>query len=263
MRHSSFNALLGITLVASLVSPGLASAATVGAGLNVGGSVSGTVRTTVNFCTALSAFSTTVNERLTAATNRLDARQQWIETTASDRKSEHAQALSDLRARQDQDRLAVYAKLSAKATTAPQKTAELQFQASMDAAMTVRRAAVDAAVDAYWTGVMNVLTARKAATVKAEQDLAAALKTSLASATSACASGMAPATVRLDFATSVKADLSAFATERMNIEKAGPQIKALVQTRNAAVLKATSDFKLSAEKADADLKAAWSASASS
>lgn len=257
-----------ISIIAgSLLLPAVSFAA-LGLGLNgsvrAGASASGTqVSAGVNFCTNLASFTSQVNARLATAQTNLDNRQQNIQTEFQTRENNRAQDLANLRGEQDQDRAAIYAKLSAKATTTAETQAVADFKATIEAAVTVRRSAVDSAIAAYWTGVHNIIQTRQTAVTTARQNYVAAIQAALSNAASQCSAGTAAATVRTSFAAAVKAANQKFATDRQAVDKAGPQIKVLAQTRNLAVQTAISNFKTAAEGARVKLKAAFSASASS
>jgi len=212
---------------------------------------------TPNFCTNLPTLSSQINAKITSGETNLAARQQEALQAAQDRMTKRAQALAVTRTQGDQERVAIYAQLSAKATTTAQSQAVAQFQAAIEAGVTARRAAVDAAIRAYWSGVSAALSARQAAIKTAEQNFTVSLQAALTTATTECSSGVAAATARAHFAASLKSAQVKFISDRKAVDKTGPQIKALVQTRNAAVEAAMSAFKATAVKARADLKVAF------
>lgn len=221
-----------------------------------------TAASTPNFCTNLGSFSAQVNSRLALAGGNLDEKQKQRQENVDAREKNRQQDLTKLRTEGDADRQAIYKQLTDKAATEAQKQAIIAFQNTMEAAVTARRQAVDAAITAYWTGVKQLLDGRQAQVSSARQALATALSAALTAAQSACDGGTAPATVRSQFAAAVKAANAKFAADKQSIDKIGVQIKALVQTRNQAFKKAFDDFHATAEQARKTLKAAFAASPS-
>ncbi|MFZ2803926.1 MAG: hypothetical protein WA001_01760 [Patescibacteria group bacterium] len=257
-------AVMAVTLAATLLSPALVSAATVNADVMAGMDASGTpaVRIAADFCTNLTTWNSTVDDRLTAAQATLATRQSDLTTAVQDRKTTRGQDLTDLRTQQDADRASIYAQLAVKATTDSQKQALAQFETTIDAAMQARRASVDAALAAYWQGIDGVLATRQAAVQKTEQDFSTSLQSAFSAATSSCNAGTSGIAVRTTFGIAVRTAASTFTQDRKGIDKAGPQIKALAQTRNLAIAKAIATFKTAAQAAEAQLKVSFAASAS-
>jgi len=216
----------------------------------------------LNFCTNLPSLTATMNTRLTNAQNDLAQKQSQRLANVASRQQTRAEDLTTLRAADDAQRQAIYAKLMAEATTTVEQQAVAQFQTTIEAGVTVRKSAVDAAIAAYWASLNDVLKNRQAAVVVAEQNFDASTKSALSDAQSQCADGTAPATVRARFASAAEAAKTKFNSDRKAIDKAGPQIKALLQIRNQAVKNAIDTFHELAENARVALKASFSASAS-
>lgn len=211
----------------------------------------------LTFCTNLAVFTAKVNARIAKAQTNLTAKEQAIVTSLQERQTKSAQRLADSRAKQDQTRTAIYAKLTVKATTLAEKQAVITFQTSVEAAVTVRRNAVDTAILIYWTGVKSAIADRQTAVQTAQQNFLSSMTTALATASSQCASGTAAAIVRENFATSAKTAKTKLTSDRKAIDKAGPQIKVLAQTRNASIKTAWTNFGKALEQAGALLKAAF------
>lgn len=216
-----------------------------------------TTPTAVNFCTNLPNLTTQVNTRISANEKNLESRQQQRQTQVQERQTKREQQLGQIRTNGDQDRQAIYQQLMAKATTEEQKQAVTAFQNAIEAAVTTRRTAVDAALKTYWAALDSALAARRTAVATARQNFSASIQAALTTASTQCSSGVAPATVRKNFQASLEAAKTQFATNRKAIDKIGPQVKTIVQTRNAAVKKAMTDFKATAEQARTELKAAF------
>jgi hypothetical protein len=212
---------------------------------------------TQNFCTQLSTLSAKLTTKQGDTETKLRQRKATTTQEQTDRKNKRAQQLAEMRAKADAERASMYEQLLVKATTSAQKQAVADFKVAIEAAVTARRTAVDAAIKAYWDGVASIMNARKEAVTNAGADLKTTVKKALDTAKSECDAGTAPATVRQNFANTLKAAKTELTNDRKAIDKAGTQIKALAETRNAAIKKAIDDFKKMAEKARATFKAAF------
>ena len=243
-----------VSLVGLLFLPALALAAEVNGSMRANASSSASVGVGINFCTNLPKLKTQIETRLTAAQSKLKASQDKRLANLQERQSKRAEQLKALRAAQDAARAAIYVKLTAKATTTAQSQAVVKFKADMEAAVIVRRSAVDAAIATYWTALNNDLKNRQAAVMTAEQNFISAMNTALSTASSECGSATAGATVRAHFGTSIEAAKSKFAQDRKAIDKFGPQVKISILARNQAIQKAVTDFKAAVEKARVELK---------
>lgn len=217
------------------------------------------VDTTQNFCTNVNSYTARIAEALTKNKANLDNRQEKNKENFQERYEKRSQALTETRALGDADRGEIYARLMAKATTDVQKQAVEEFKASVEAAVATRRSAVDKALKAYWDALDTALNGRQSSVDYAKQTFANAINTAVATAQSACSAGNDPATVRTQFNASVKAAKTQFATDRKAIDKYGPQVKAIVATRNAEVKKALEAFKVTMQQVRAALKAALGA----
>lgn len=216
-----------------------------------------TLNAGVNFCTIVDKWSTEVAGKIARARNNIKDRQGKLGSRVDERKEQRDEKLSDVREKHDDNRDSRYDRLTAKAVTDAQKQAVADFRASMESAVSARRAAVDAARTAYWNGVNQLVDSRQGSLTQLVDTYAAALESALATAKSECAGGVAPATAREHFGTALRTANTAFVEGRKAIERFGPQVKALAETRNQAVKKAMTDFRTAAEAARAKLKAAF------
>lgn len=246
--------IAGVLTAASLLLPAFALAA-----LPVRQNTQGTASSTpaVNFCTTLPQLTAQINNRLAQSTTNLQNRQQEIQTKVQERQTTRTQQLTQARIKANQDRQVIYQQLMAKATTDAQKQAVITFQNTIEAAVTTRQTAVDAARQAYWSALDNALVSRKTAVDTARQNFFSAVQTALTTASSQCTAGTAPATVRQTFQAALQTAKTQFSANRKAVDKIGPQVKALVQTRNTAIKKAMDDFKKTAEQARLTLKTAF------
>jgi len=215
--------------------------------------------TTQNFCTNVTSYAARITEALTKNKANLENRQEKNKENFQERYAKRSQTLTQARVLGDADREEIYTKLMAKATTDAQKQAVQQFKATVETAVTARRSAVDVAVKAYWDALDASLNGRQSSVDSAKQTFTNAINTAVAAAQSACAGGTDPATVRTQFNATVKAAKTQFSTDRKAIDKYGPQVKAIVTTRNAEVKKAFDAFRATMEQARTALKASLGA----
>ncbi len=248
--------VVAVLMVAASLAPSFAFAA-LGARVNARTEVSAKVPAGANFCTNLNTYATRITESLTKGSGNLESRQGKNRETLQQRQVARTEKLTETRETGDADRQAIYARLMANAsTTEAHKQAVIQFQATVEAAVTTRRAAVDAAIKAYWDGMNSAMSGRQASIDAARTKFVAAINSAVSTAQASCASNADAGMVKAQFTASVSAAKTQFVTDRKGIDKYGPQVKALVQTRNVAVKKAFDAFHATMEQARITLKAA-------
>ncbi len=213
----------------------------------------------VNFCTIVNTWSTDVAGKIARARNTLTNRQNTLDERVDERRGKRDETLGEVRERHDDNRDSRYDRLEAKATTDAQKQAVATFRASMETAIAARRTAVDAARTAYWNGVNQLVSSRQAALNQLVETYTSALETALNTAKTECAGGTEPATAREHFGAALRTANAAFAEGRKTLERFGPQVRTLAETRNTAIKKAMQDFRTAAEAARTILKAAFAA----
>lgn len=214
------------------------------------------VTTGINFCTNLTTYASQLTTKLAGGETNLKTRQEKNQSTLQERQATREQKLIQTRDTGDADRQVIYAKLMVKATTDAQKQAVTQFQATVEAAVLSRRTAVNTAIKAYWDGINSAMGGRQTSVDTARQNFTNAINTAVATAQSACVAGTDPVTVRTQLNASIKNAKNQFTTDRKSVDKYGPQVKALVQTRNTAVKKAFDTFHATMEQSRVTLKAA-------
>lgn len=212
-----------------------------------------------------------INDKFcTALGNNYDKMKQKIEQIESKirtRKTERAQKWeeksADITAKLTEARKNADAKftekmnaLKEKALTDEQKTAIEAFIKTEQAAVSKRRAAVDAARKTFQSGVSQAINSNQAEAEK----IAATFRTSVANAfekaQSSCSTGTDPQTVRTTLRAELKAAKDKLSSDRKALGTSD-QVKALVETRKAAMEKARTEFRATMDKALADLKAAF------
>ncbi len=163
---------------------------------------------------------------------------------------------AEMRAKADAHRAELIAKLKEKFTSDAQKQAIIAFQQAVDAAVKAKRAAMDAAQDAFRKGLDQLLTGRQTAIDAALKAFSDAILAAEAKAKADCAkTGADPVAIRAAFRTSVEAARDQLKTALSNVEKVGPSLQALLDTRKAAFDKAKDDFHAALDKAKVALQA--------
>ncbi len=208
------------------------------------------------FC---SRFTETAGKIATGLANGREKFDQWrtgrVEHMDDGRETRDAK-LGDSRSDADTKRSEMYQKLEEKADTDAKKEAVEEFQKTVEQAVETRREAVDAALAAFRSGVDSLLANRKDKAGETADTFEAAVKAAVEKAKAECADGTSPETVRTHFQTALQAAHKALEADRSSTDKISDEIRALADTKHAAIEKAMNDFKTTVEAAAAKLKAA-------
>lgn len=209
-----------------------------------------------NFCTNIDTAVSRINDARGKAQekkteNRMDKSGKLVE-----RRGTKDGKLDDKRSEHDANRSAAYAKMYEKATTTAQKAAVDAFKTTIEASVTKRKAAVDTAIATFRTSADKLITDRTAAVDAAAATHKAAVDAAIAKAKADCAAGTDAATVRSTLQASLKAANEAFRTAAKRPEDLDDQVKALRETRDAAIKSAMTTFKSEYDAAKATLKTA-------
>ncbi len=138
--------------------------------------------------------------------------------------------------------------------TAAQKSALTTFKTTQKRAQATRKAAVDAAVNKYRTDLQALVNKRQEAIRLAGLTLKNSIAAALAKAQADCTAGVDQVTVRTNLKTSIETAQAKFRTDIKAVENIGPQVKALVDTRNAAMKAAKEAFRTTVNQAKEVLK---------
>jgi len=131
---------------------------------------------------AKEATITRMQERLTTLENRRAQTKNAIQT----RRTEHKSRLTELRNTWDENRDQIYQKLQERAQTESQTQAVANFQETIETAVTVRRTAIDQAIETYWAGVDSLYATRVESTDDITKTYQSAVQTAFANALEAC-----------------------------------------------------------------------------
>lgn len=210
-----------------------------------------------NLCSRLGNYISKMETRITDRESKILSRRRERQEKWSDRLTDWDEKREAQRDRAEARMAEFFLKLEARATTDAQKQALAVFKAAIQAAIQVRKTAVDAAILAFRTGVETQLSQRKIQTENAVLAYKNAQKAAFDKAKSSCDSMIVPGTVLETLKTDLKTARDNFQAARTAIEKAADKIKALNETKKAAFGKAHQDFKAALEKAKADFGLAF------
>ena len=165
------------------------------------------------------------------------------------------------RSKADTERSQEFVKLQARAKTSTQKTAVQTYSASVINAVTVRRAAYDAARHTFREGVLATINTRKETVTSQFSSFQGSVNSAIQTAQSSCSStpndGSA---IRTTLQTSLKAARETFQSDRKSDTTTNSQIHELAITRNAAFKAADQTFQNSITSARQSLEKAFSGS---
>lgn len=215
-----------------------------------------------NFCSKFSASSTkyvaSVNDQLAKLQSRIDTESQKVQVNRQDSDA----ALKQDKEKAVQNRQAIYAALSVKATTDAQKQAVATFQTTLEAAVAAREAAVDAAKVTYRQGLDQALLGHQTSMKDYLATFKSAIQAAIDQANSQCSAGTDPATVKKTFQNAMQAARTARKSDIQQKVEVGPQLQQLAQTRNAAIQSAMQTYQTAMKSAIETLRAAFGESAS-
>ena len=211
-----------------------------------------------NICARISDMAAQAEQKVTQIKTPQDRLTNWEEKS-----KEHDAKLAALRTQWDSNRSAQFTALEAKAMTDAQKKAVTDFEATTKTAISVRRAAIDAAMSTFRVGVKNLIGTREQGVSGDRTAFEAAIKAAYDTVQADCQKNVDPATVKTNLKNAIVAARSKFKLDKQAVPKVGADIQALIATRKQAVEKALADFKTTMETARASLKKAFPADTSS
>lgn len=253
MKSNNFAGVAAkFALIASLLAP-IAASAQVGVTVNAGASAS------LNLCTQVGVHLTAMDGMFAEAKTKLEARRLAVAADLAVRAKTHDDRLAEVRANADASLYSRVDGLEDSADTDAKKQALVQFQASVAAAVSARRTAIDAANDTFRAGLKAAIASRKAAVNAAVQTYVNSVHAALLKAKTSCASGTASMTVRQTLLASLQAAREKLQADVQAAAKAGTEVQPLIDARKEAHVKAEADFKASLDQAKVTLKASFGA----
>jgi hypothetical protein len=211
------------------------------------------------FCSALSAKTGTIITTLTTRAGK--ATQAWAQrdqaVAADEQKVD--QKVATARQTADTTRAQDLTKLEAKATTDPEKQAVQTYETAVQAAVTTRRAAYDAARQAFNDGINSTVGTRASTVTGQLSSFQDSVNSAINTAQASCANDPAngPA-VRLTLQAGLKSARLTFQGERKSDDTVSTQVKQLATIRDAAFKAADQTFQTALSAARQSLEQAFS-----
>lgn len=211
-----------------------------------------------NFCNTFSSLSNkykqNLDEQIAKLQERINNETQKIQTNRQTFDNE----LDNKRIKWGINRKDIYDKIDNKAVTDVQKQALAAFKTAVEAAVTARENAVDAARTAYRQGVERFISQRKSDVLQTFNNFKSAIESAIQQVKNNCTAGISsPAYIRQIYQQNMNAARTARTTALQGIDKLGPKIKELAQIRNAAVQQALQTYRSALKTAIANLKTAF------
>ncbi|MCL5666190.1 MAG: hypothetical protein M1383_00210 [Patescibacteria group bacterium] len=225
------------------------------------GSASTTAPKTIQntFCTRLANAGAATQNRLTEKYQQVTQARQNTKDALHNRREERDQNMEQAREQAASTTKAVMQQLLERAQTEAQKQAIVQFQQQVRTAAAARKAAVDAAMEAFRKGLDAEAANRETLLQNAASKYKTAVQTALNKAQSDCQAGQDTVTAKTALNNALRAAQAELQKTKQNLDNRGGKVRTLTQTRNQAVKKAADDFKAAMEQARIQLKAAFQA----
>lgn len=217
---------------------------------------------TSSFCTELPNKGQTTESHLSDLTGKVSqARtQQNLKIAAEDQKID--QEVSADRQKADTERSRDVTKLEARAKTDAEKQAVQTYLNAVQSAISIRRAAYDAARQTFRSGVQAAITSRHATITTQLNTFQTTVSGAISTAEANCSSSPNSGTmIRQALQANLKSARQTFQGERKSDDTIGAQVKQLAAIRKAAFKAADQAFQTSLATARQALKQAFGKSA--
>jgi hypothetical protein len=209
-------------------------------------------------CAALSTFSQKilddVSERASVLERDRATRVDQLVSAWTDQDSQNAAGREQADQIKDLDFTALEKALAN--APAPQKKALAAFEAALTLAASTRQSAIDAATQAFRTGVQNTLQTRSADIHFAIDDFTGSLQASLHGAVADCPDGAVPAGLQGKLKNSLQSARESFQQDPRLAAAKPVDVNKLSEQYQAAIQSATAAFKTQVLSAQASFKAA-------
>lgn len=213
-------------------------------------------KTEAGVCERLEKFVAKLDKNLSQAENRLKNTRSERTENLQERKSAGDQKLGDTRVQADDNREQHYAKLEKRAETDGQKQAVIAFQKAVEAAINIRRLAVDEAISDFRQGLANAAKTRADQIERARDNYVSAVQTAKDKAKADCAKTNA-ASAKAQLLADLQAARQQLQADIQAADKIKTSLEQLKKTRRAAIDKAFDDFHTAFKTALSALKAAF------
>lgn len=208
-------------------------------------------------CANVNKLSDEIGQKMINGQAKLERIKASSSIILADRQGKRDAQLAASRATWSAKRDIQFIKLERRASTTAEKAAVAAYKAAMTTAISAREAAVNKAIADYRTGLKEKMAVRQTALNAAITTYKNAADAAFAKAKLDCASSTDYKVVNNALKAALKAAQDKFKADREAIEKLGPDVKALTETKKTAIEKAVSNFKTAADNAKVALKAAF------
>jgi len=241
----------GAAVVLQMLLPVAATAQNDDAGTSTGSGRSAQVRARV--CDRLVQFGERATERFQEGKGRMSQVGADLGGRLSERHANRIERLEQVRSAHTERHTERFNLLLAKFQDNDRKEAILEFQQSVQTAVDARRAAYDAAIEAFWADAGTVVDTRRAAVDAAVADYEAAVNAAVASAKTACDGEGDLATIRKELNASLEAARDSYRIAIQSVKSYADMVQELVDERNAAFEAARDAFQAALEAAKTTL----------
>lgn len=208
------------------------------------------------FCARLSSISSKTGQRLADRDAKLEEKRNQIENRINEHRSGRNTRLEEKRIKWDTNRAEHFSMLEEKAQTDEGKQAVFIFIETISAAIAVRRAAVDRAIQNFREGIENIKASRMVSADTAISAFRNSIGTAYESAQSECDNGEDQSTIRQNLRNQLRTARQNFVEAKQEIGNQKTQMETLITTKREATKAAIDEFKAILEQARADFKAA-------
>lgn len=209
-------------------------------------------------CNGLTNQANVTNGRITALNGKVSQAWSQQDQKLAAQFQKVDQKVADARKKADAARDKDFSKLEAKAKTTDQKQAVQTYEAAVHDAVNTRRAAYDAARQAFRTGVQNAIISRRdtitAQLTTFQDSVSSAFSTAEASCSGTSPDGRA---IQQTLRANLRSARTTFQNDRKSDGTVGSQVKQLVATRQAAFKAADKVFQDSLAAARQTLQQAF------
>ena len=209
-----------------------------------------------SFCETFGTIANAINSQFATRSSKVSEVKASQNQTLAARQAAADAKLAAARAKAEANATNHFTALESEAKTDAQKQAVAAFRARINAALSARRAAVDAANADFRAGISSSVSVHdsrvEAAVATFKVDLAAAFRAAQAS----CAAGAAPQTVHETLLSGLKAARDKLQNTIRSLDQAKTSTTPLTTAHREAIAAADAAFRASVQTAATELKAA-------
>ena len=219
------------------------------------GNSNGNGKTAKGFCDRVSKISSDTGQKFGNSNAKLEQKRERIRERIEERREKRDQGYEEKKAKWDANRAEHFAKLDEKAVTDEQEEVTTEFQQAVNAAIRIRRDAVNAAIQEFRQGIEDTKIARKGSIDEVVTAFRNSSEAAIGKAEADCGQGDDPKTVQERLRNELKVAKQEYVNARQGISGIDVDMEALIIDKREAIEKAQEDFKQALEDARDDFKA--------